>query len=90
VRPRLRHSAFSTSTIAQEDKVNRQPEVPTNSISSGSTDDDDTVASVFVSSILEWVTQGFIAKNKVVRYQAVHLVAEMISFLGEVECVSVC
>lgn len=89
MRPRLRHSAFSTSTIAQEDKVNGQPEVPTNSISSGSTDDD-TVASVFVSSILEWVTQGFIAKNKVVRYQAVHLVAEMISFLGEVECVSVC
>ncbi|KAJ7917694.1 nuclear condensing complex subunit [Mycena leptocephala] len=69
----------------KEDKVNRQPEVPTNSISSGSTDDDDTVASVFVSSILEWVTQGFIAKNKVVRYQAVHLVAEMISFLGEVD-----
>ncbi|KAJ6562584.1 nuclear condensing complex subunit [Mycena capillaripes] len=69
----------------KEDKVKRQPAVPTNSISSGSTDDDDTVASVFVSSVLEWVIQGFIAKNKVARYQTVHLVAEMISFLGEVD-----
>ncbi|KAJ7258714.1 nuclear condensing complex subunit [Mycena haematopus] len=67
---------------AQEDK----PEVvPMNSISSASTRDEDTVASVFVSSILEWVIQGFVAKNKIVRYQTVHLVAEMISFLGEVD-----
>jgi condensin complex subunit 3 len=40
-----------------------------------------------VSAILEWVLQGFVAKNKIVRYQTVHLVAEMIPFLGEVECV---
>ncbi|KAJ7701145.1 nuclear condensing complex subunit [Mycena rosella] len=70
---------------AQEDKAKRQPDVPTNSISSGSTDDEDTLASVFVSSILEWVIQGFLAKNKVVRYQTVHLVAEMIMFLGEID-----
>ncbi|KAJ7669544.1 nuclear condensing complex subunit [Mycena polygramma] len=48
-------------------------------------DDEDTIASVFVSSILEWIVQGFVAKNKVVRYQTVHLVAEMILFLGEVD-----
>ncbi|KAF7365576.1 hypothetical protein MVEN_00431000 [Mycena venus] len=46
---------------------------------------DDAIASVFVASILEWVIQGFVAKNKIVRYQTVHLVVEMISFLGEVD-----
>ncbi|KAJ6514182.1 nuclear condensing complex subunit [Mycena vitilis] len=70
---------------AQEEKAKRQPEAPTNSISSGSIDDEDTIASVFVSSILEWIIQGFVAKNKIVRYQTVHLVAEMILFLGEVD-----
>jgi hypothetical protein len=49
--------------------------------------DEDTLASLLVSAILEWVLQGFVAKNKIVCYQAVHLVAEMIPFLGEVECV---
>ncbi|KAK7023043.1 nuclear condensing complex subunit [Favolaschia claudopus] len=70
---------------ALEDKAKRQPQVPTNSISSGSADEDDTVASVFVSTILEWLVQGFVAKNKNVRYETVHLVAEMISFLGEID-----
>ncbi|KAJ6523478.1 nuclear condensing complex subunit [Mycena vulgaris] len=70
---------------AQEDKAKRQPEIPTNSISSGSTDEEDTLASVFVSCVLEWVIQGFLAKNKVVRYQTVHLVAEMIMYLGEID-----
>ncbi|KAJ6451646.1 nuclear condensing complex subunit [Mycena sanguinolenta] len=69
---------------AQEERAKRVPP-NNNSISSGSADDDDTLASVFVSSILEWVIQGFVAKNKIVRYQSVHLVAEMISFLGEVD-----
>ncbi|KAJ7032450.1 nuclear condensing complex subunit [Mycena alexandri] len=75
-------------SLVQVSPINA-PEVPTHSISSGSVDgDEDTLASVFISSILEWVIQGFLAKNKVVRYQTVHLVAEMISFLGEIECVS--
>ncbi|KAJ7185293.1 nuclear condensing complex subunit [Mycena filopes] len=47
--------------------------------------DEETLASVFISSILEWVIQGFVAKNKIVRYQTVHLVAEMIAFLGEID-----
>ncbi|KAJ7863492.1 nuclear condensing complex subunit [Mycena olivaceomarginata] len=47
--------------------------------------DEDTLASLLVSAILEWVFQGFVAKNKIVRYQTVHLVAEMIPFLGEVD-----
>ncbi|KAJ7104390.1 nuclear condensing complex subunit [Mycena belliarum] len=70
---------------AQEDKAKQQPEIPSNSISSGSADDDDTLASVFVSCVLEWVIQGFLAKNKVVRYQTIHLVAEMIMYLGEID-----
>ncbi|KAJ7785293.1 nuclear condensing complex subunit [Mycena maculata] len=70
---------------ALEDKANRQPKVPINSISSGSADDEDTLASVFVSAMLEWLIQGFVAKNKVARYQTVHLVAEMILYLGEID-----
>ncbi|KAJ7167346.1 nuclear condensing complex subunit [Mycena crocata] len=70
---------------AQEEKAKHQPEIPTNSISSGSVDDEDTLASVFASSILEWIIQGFLAKNKIVRYHTVHMVAEMILFLGEID-----
>ncbi|KAJ6624265.1 nuclear condensing complex subunit [Mycena sp. CBHHK59/15] len=70
---------------AQEDEAKRQPTIPSNSISSGSADDEDTLASVFISSILEWLIRGFLAKNKIVRYQSVHLVAEMIPYLGEID-----
>ncbi|KAJ7512962.1 nuclear condensing complex subunit [Mycena galericulata] len=69
---------------ALEEKA-KVAEVATNSISSGSADEEDTLASVFISSILEWLVQGFLAKNKVVRYQTVHLVAEMILYLGEID-----
>ncbi|KAJ7739418.1 hypothetical protein DFH07DRAFT_983601 [Mycena maculata] len=62
------------SLAALEAKANRQPEVPTNSISSGSADDEDTLALVC-----------FVAKNKVARYQTVHFVAEMILYLGDIE-----
>ncbi|KAJ7635072.1 nuclear condensing complex subunit [Roridomyces roridus] len=47
--------------------------------------EDETLASAFVSRMLEWLIQGFVAKNKAVRYQTVHLVAEMISYLGEID-----
>ncbi|KAJ7767882.1 hypothetical protein DFH07DRAFT_1009259 [Mycena maculata] len=73
------------SLAALEAKANRQPEVPTNSISSGSADDKDTLALVFVSAVLEWLIQGFVAKNKVARYQTVHFVAEMILYLGDID-----
>ncbi|KAJ7287535.1 nuclear condensing complex subunit [Mycena rebaudengoi] len=68
-----------------EEKAKRQPSIPSNSISSGGIEDDDTLASMFVASVLEWVTRGFVAKNKIVRYQTVHLVAEMILYLGEID-----
>ncbi|CAK5265065.1 unnamed protein product [Mycena citricolor] len=73
------------------EKVNEEKEKlhaeKNKSISAGGNDDadEDTLASVFVAAILEWIMQGFVAKNKVVRYQAVHLVAEMIAFLGEID-----
>ncbi|KAJ7742139.1 hypothetical protein DFH07DRAFT_980491 [Mycena maculata] len=73
------------SLAALEAKANRQPEVPTNSISSGSADDEDTLALVFVSAVLKWLIQGFVAKNKVARYQTVHFVAEMILYLGDID-----
>lgn len=50
-----------------------------------SDDDDDTPTSRFVSRLLKWLVQGFIAKNKVVRFRCIHIVSEMISHLGEIE-----
>ncbi|KAJ7064682.1 nuclear condensing complex subunit [Mycena amicta] len=71
--------------IVQDDTTKQQPDGAAQSISSGGADEDDSLASVFVAAILEWIVQGFVAKNKVVRYQTVHLVAEMIMYLGQVE-----
>ncbi|TFK34512.1 nuclear condensing complex subunit [Crucibulum laeve] len=48
-------------------------------------EDDDTVASRFVSRLLKWLFQGFLAKNKNVRYRCVFIVSEMISHLGEID-----
>ena len=48
-------------------------------------DDADTPTSRFVSHLLNWLLQGFAAKNKVVRYRCIQIVAEMISHLGEIE-----
>ncbi|KAJ7485781.1 nuclear condensing complex subunit [Mycena latifolia] len=69
----------------KEEKAKQKPDIPANSISSGNADDEDTLASVFVSCILEWIIQGFLAKNKIVRFQTVHLVAEMTMYLGEID-----
>lgn len=48
-------------------------------------EDDDSLASRFVSRLLKWLLQGFLAKNKIVRYRAVFIVSELISHLGEIE-----
>ncbi|KAF7325644.1 hypothetical protein MKEN_00414300 [Mycena kentingensis (nom. inval.)] len=69
----------------QEDKAKAAENDPTQSISARSVEDEETLASVFVSALLEWIIQGFVAKNKVVRFQTVHLVAEMVMYLGEVD-----
>jgi len=48
-------------------------------------EDEDTPTSRFVSRLLNWLLQGFVAKNKVVRYRCIQIVSEMISHLGEIE-----
>ncbi|KDR80169.1 hypothetical protein GALMADRAFT_62541 [Galerina marginata CBS 339.88] len=48
-------------------------------------DDEETPTSRFVSRLLSWLLQGFVAKNKVVRYRCIHVISEMISHLGEIE-----
>lgn len=50
-----------------------------------SDDDEDNLATRFVSRLLKWLIQGFMAKDKTIRYRSVHLVSEMISHLGEIE-----
>ncbi|KAG9120574.1 hypothetical protein FRC07_003879 [Ceratobasidium sp. 392] len=48
-------------------------------------DDDDTPASRFVTYLLKYLLQGFMAKDKNVRYRCVHITAEMVSGLGEID-----
>ena len=48
-------------------------------------EDDDNLASRFVSRLLKWLMQGFLAKNKIVRYRTVFIASELISHLGEIE-----
>ncbi|KAG8741938.1 hypothetical protein FRC10_002249 [Ceratobasidium sp. 414] len=48
-------------------------------------DDDDTPASRFVTYLLRYLLQGFMAKDKNVRYRSVHITAEMVSGLGEID-----
>ncbi|KAF4564848.1 hypothetical protein EYR40_011021 [Pleurotus pulmonarius] len=48
-------------------------------------DNDDTLSSRFLARLLTWLFDGFLAKNKVVRYRSVQLVSEMISHLGELD-----
>lgn len=51
-------------------------------------DDDDSPSSRFTTRLLRFLLKGFLAKDKTVRYRVVHLVAEMVSSLGEIEYVS--
>ncbi|EGO03950.1 hypothetical protein SERLA73DRAFT_165497 [Serpula lacrymans var. lacrymans S7.3] len=48
-------------------------------------DDEDTTASRFVARLLRFLLQGFSAKDKIIRYRSVHLLAEMVSHLGEID-----
>ncbi|GLB42179.1 putative nuclear condensing complex subunits, C-term domain [Lyophyllum shimeji] len=59
---------------------------PLSSISAQLNEDtDDTIVSRFVTRLLKWLLQGFLAKNKTIRYRAVCMVSEMISHLGEID-----
>lgn len=51
-------------------------------------EDEDTFVSRFVTRLLKWIMQGFLAKDKNVRYRSLFLVSEMVLWLGELEQVS--
>ncbi|KAF8962585.1 nuclear condensing complex subunit [Flammula alnicola] len=48
-------------------------------------DEEETSTSRFVSRLLNWLLEGFVAKNKNVRYRCIHIISEMISHLGEID-----
>ncbi|KAF8182055.1 nuclear condensing complex subunit [Pholiota molesta] len=48
-------------------------------------DEEETSTTRFVARLLNWLLQGFIAKNKNIRYRCIHIVSEMISHLGEID-----
>ncbi|KAI6040837.1 nuclear condensing complex subunit [Pisolithus marmoratus] len=48
-------------------------------------DDDDTTASRFVARLLKFLVNGFVAKDKIVRYRCVRILAEMVTHLGEID-----
>lgn len=51
----------------------------------GDDDEEDTLATRFVSRLLKWVLQGCQAKDKIVRSRSMQIISEMISHLGEIE-----
>lgn len=55
-----------------------------------SDDDEESehVAVRFTNRLLTYLLRGFVAKDKIVRHRAVSFVAEMVSHLGAMECVS--
>jgi len=48
-------------------------------------DDEDNATTRFVSRILNYLLQGLLAKNKIVRFRSIYFISEMISHLGEIE-----
>ncbi|KAH7887136.1 nuclear condensing complex subunit [Phlebopus sp. FC_14] len=48
-------------------------------------DDDDTTAARFIARLLKFLLKGFVAKDKIVRYRCVHILAEMVFHLGEID-----
>jgi condensin complex subunit 3 len=53
----------------------------------GEDDDEDTPTSRLVAALLKHLIKGFNAKDKIVRYRVVQIVAELIFSLGELESV---
>ncbi|KAJ4489926.1 nuclear condensing complex subunit [Lentinula aciculospora] len=47
--------------------------------------EEETFASRFVTRLLEWLFQGFKAKNKMVRQRSIQLVIEMMANIGEID-----
>ncbi|KAL0578384.1 chromosome condensation complex Condensin, subunit G [Marasmius crinis-equi] len=74
---------FVNEKVAEEKAA--QDAGPSDSASTQNRDDEETLASRFVALLLQHLFQGFQAKNKVVRQRAVHLVAEMMTNIGEID-----
>ncbi|KAG6812899.1 hypothetical protein H0H92_015634 [Tricholoma furcatifolium] len=75
---------FVNDKALSEKEKTRQD--PSSSVSARLEDDtEDTVASRFIGRLLNWLLEGFLAKNKVTRYRCVSIVSEMISYLGELD-----
>lgn len=51
----------------------------------GLDDDEDTTASRFTSRLFKYLLKAFVAKDKVVRFRAVHFIAELLALLVEME-----
>jgi len=47
--------------------------------------DDNTTASRFTAHLLRWLSEGFLARDKNVRFRVLQTVAEMIAHLGAIE-----
>lgn len=76
---------FNTFVVLEEKTA------PSSSISvlvANNQEDDENPTTRFVSRLLNWLLQGFVAKNKNVRYRCIYIVSEMISHLGEIEQVA--
>lgn len=50
-------------------------------------DDEENSATRFTARLLNWLIQGFQAKDKIVRFRCVQLIGELIAHLGEIEYV---
>lgn len=72
------------ATAAEEKKAQRGDQDE----DSDDDEEEEHVVVRFTNRILQYLLKGFLAKDKVVRHRAVSFVAEMISHLGTMECVS--
>ncbi|KAF8906012.1 nuclear condensing complex subunit [Gymnopilus junonius] len=63
--------------------INEKADLEDNSDESD--DEDETTASRFTEKLIKFLLPGFLAKNKNVRYRALQIVAEMISYLGQID-----
>ena len=52
-------------------------------------EDDDNTSSRFIDRLLHFLLKGFEAKDKVVRFRSVQIVATTLPYIGELECVYV-
>lgn len=77
---------FNVSLVLEEkSKTPSSSSISVLAANNGEDGDDENATTRFVSRLLNWLLQGFTAKNKNVRYRCVHIVSEMISHLGEIE-----